>query len=106
MTLCISVASSAQCVVDKSSAAANETVTYTCSVSAVCGGTIDVSLSLESNGVTKMTSSNTVTWTVTSGDVVDSMVTCMSTIECPKVTIEGGKFWTFCHAITSIMILL
>lgn len=100
-TATVAVASSPVCVVDKLTAAANESVTYTCSATAVCG-IIDVSLSIEYSGVTVATTSNTVTWTVTAGDIANSSVTCMSTIKCPSVTIVGGTTTTAAEKSTSM----
>ena len=91
---CLLVASEPKCSIDKPSAQANESVTYTCSVMPVCGA-IDVSLTIENDGVVVATDSNNVTWTVMAGDVANSAVSCRSTVDCPRVTIPGSEFCYF-----------
>ena len=85
---CFSVATSPTCYVSKSSAAANENVMYTCSVMSVCGN-INVPLTIERDGNTVESGSNTVTWTVLASNISNSIVTCMSTIHCPSVNVTG-----------------
>jgi len=66
----------------------------------VCG---NISLTIENDGNTVATAySNSVTWTVNAGGIANSVVTCMSTIEAPKVTVTG-KFIAVCLKAASVL---
>jgi len=85
--LVFSVATTPSCTVDKTTAEASMSVTYTCSARPVCGS---ISLTIEDNGNTKATGSGSyVTWTTTASNVANSATTCMSTVKCPSVTAIG-----------------
>ena len=86
--VCFPVATSPTCTVDKPSAASSEDVTYICSVMPVCG-MIDVPLTMEKDGNTQATHSNSVTWTSRAGSIANSIITCMSAVQCPSVNITG-----------------
>ena len=84
------VATTPNCTVDKESAKAGDNVTYTCSASRVCPS-ISISLTIENSGNTVASDSNNdeVTWTTQADNIANSMVTCMSTIRCPSVSVTG-----------------
>ena len=85
---CISVATTPNCTVDKMTAEASENVEYMCSATAVCGA-ISLTIMIEDDGNQVATAINSVTWSTTASNAANSAVTCMSTIQCPSVTITG-----------------
>ena len=95
-----SVAATPTCTVDKRYAAVSERVMFACFATSVCGS---VSLMIENNGGTVAVAGNTVTWTTQVGIVVNSIVTCMSLIQCPSVTVAGEltAFYRTMHYVLS-----
>ena len=85
---CFSVATIPDCTVDKRLAAASENVTYTCSVTSVCGR-INVLLTIENDDNTVAADRNTVTWTTQVGSIANARITCRSVIACQYVDVFG-----------------
>jgi len=87
---CFAVAMSPTCSVDRAAIAADQYVTYNCSATRVCG---NISLTIEEDGSTRDTGIDSVLWRVRAGDVANSTITCLSTVQCPSLNITS-KFIT------------
>ena len=87
-------------------AEASENVQYMCSATPVCGD-IWLTITIEDDGNQVATANNSVTWTSTASNAANSAVTCMSTIQCPSVTITGelSAFYLKSTSLTRLIVL-